>query len=141
MQATRSVEDVRRLLSTFAHGSAGVGLLLLRLAAAIAIVAQGVEGLLVVPPLAMALFHAFSIAIGILVAVGLWTPFAAMLLAGDGLLSLFLPGLHPWRSGLLVAMGAAIALLGPGAWSIDARRFGWRRVDLRERAPKDPPPF
>ncbi len=130
---------MRRLLSTFAHGPAGAGLLLLRLAAAIAIVVQGVEGLLFGPPLALILFHAFSIAIGILVAVGLWTPVVAVLMAADGLLNLFLPGLYPWRSFLLVAMGAALALLGPGAWSIDARRFGWRRVELRNGGRRDPP--
>ena len=132
---------MRRLLSTFAHGSAGAGLLVLRLASAIALVMQGVEGLLAGPPLAVALFHAFSITIGILVAAGLWTPVAAVLMAADGLLSLLLPGPQPWRSGLLIAMGIAIALLGPGAWSIDARRFGWRRVDLRDPAPTDSPPF
>lgn len=129
---------MRRLLSTFAHGPAGAGLLVLRLAAAIAIAVQGVEGLLVGPPLALALVHALSIAVGLLVAVGLWTPIAAVLLAADGLLNLFLPGLYPWRSFLLVAMGAALALLGPGAWSIDARRFGWRRVELRNGGRRDP---
>ena len=132
---------MRRLFSTFAHGSAGAGLLLLRLAAGIALVVQGVEGLLAGPALAAVLFHAFSIGVGILVAVGLWTQLAAVLMAADGLLNLYLSELYPWRSALLVAMGAALALLGPGAWSIDARRFGWRRVDLRDRARKDPPPF
>jgi hypothetical protein len=24
-----------------------------------------------------------------------------------------------------------LALLGPGAWSIDARLFGWRRIDVQ----------
>ena len=130
---------MRRLLSTFAHGPAGAGLLVLRLAAAIAIVVQGVDGLLAGPPLALVLFQAFSIAVGILVAVGLWTPYAAVLMAADGLLNLFLPGPNPWRSVLLAAMGAALALLGPGAWSIDARRFGWRRVELHNGERRDPP--
>jgi putative oxidoreductase len=137
--ATSIVEDVRRLLSTFAHGSAGFGLLVLRLAAGIALIVQGVEGLLAGPPLAAVIFHAFSIALGILVAVGLWTQVVAVLAAADGLLNLYLPGLYPWRSFLLVAMGVALALLGPGAWSIDARRFGWRRVDLRNGNGRKPP--
>jgi hypothetical protein len=34
---------------------------------------------------------------------------------------------------LLAAIGAALGLLGPGAWSVDARLFGWRRIDVRNR--------
>jgi uncharacterized membrane protein YphA (DoxX/SURF4 family) len=131
---------VRRLLSTFAHGSAGLGLLVLRLAAGIALIAQGVDGLLAHPPMAAFLVQAVSIGIGILLAVGLWTPYAAALLIVDALWSVYAYE-PPFRWLLLAAMGAAVMLLGPGAWSIDARRFGWRRVDLRngngER--RDPP--
>jgi uncharacterized membrane protein YphA (DoxX/SURF4 family) len=130
---------VRRLLSTFAHGSAGAGLLVLRLAAGIALVVQGTQGLLAQPPLGAILVQAVSIGIGMLLAVGLWTPYAALLLVADALWQAYASGLFRWP--LLAAIGVAVALLGPGAWSIDARRFGWRRVDLRDRTPKDPPPF
>ncbi len=34
---------------------------------------------------------------------------------------------------LLATIGAAQALVGPGAWSIDARLFGWKRIDIRDR--------
>ncbi len=131
---------MRRLLSTFAHGSAGLGLFILRLAAGIALIVQGVEGLLAQPPLVAILVQAVSISIGILLVVGLWTPYAGALLIGAALWHFYAYG-PPFRWLLLAAMGAAVALLGPGAWSIDARRFGWRRVDLRDRTPKDPPPL
>lgn len=31
---------------------------------------------------------------------------------------------------LLATIGSALALLGPGAFSVDARVFGWRRITL-----------
>jgi uncharacterized membrane protein YphA (DoxX/SURF4 family) len=132
------VEGVRRLLSTFAPGSAGLGLLVLRLAAGIALVVQGTQALLAQPPLEASLVHAASIGIGMLLVVGLWTQYAGVLLVVDALWHVYAPG-PSFRWILLAAMGAALSLLGPGAWSIDARRFGWRRVDLRDRARKDPP--
>ena len=131
---------MRRLLSTFAHGSAGLGLLVLRLAAGIALVVQGTQGLLAQPPLVAVLGHALSIGIGMLLALGLWTQFAAALLVADALWHVYAHG-PAFRWMLLAAIGAALMLIGPGAWSIDARRFGWRRVELRDRARKDPPPF
>jgi len=129
---------MRRLLSTFAHGSAGLGLLVLRLAGGIALVVQGVEAMLAQPPLAAILLQAVSIGIGMLLAMGLWTPYASALLVADALWHVYSygPSFH-WL--LLAAMGVALALLGPGAWSIDARRFGWRRVELRNGKPRDPP--
>ena len=34
---------------------------------------------------------------------------------------------------LLVTLGAALVLVGPGAWSVDARLFGWKRINIRNR--------
>jgi hypothetical protein len=35
---------------------------------------------------------------------------------------------------LLAGLGAALALLGPGAWSVDARLYGWKRIEIRRPA-------
>jgi len=130
---------MRRLFSTFAHGSAGIGLLLLRLAAGVAVVVQGVEAILPGPPLGTALVQAFSIGLGALLIAGLGTQIAAALLTVDALWRVFSSG-HPWSWILLAAMSAALALLGPGAWSVDARLFGWKRLEFRDRKNQNLPP-
>ena len=37
----------------------------------------------------------------------------------------------PWVSVLLASLGVALALMGPGAWSVDARLFGWKRIEIQ----------
>jgi uncharacterized membrane protein YphA (DoxX/SURF4 family) len=34
---------------------------------------------------------------------------------------------------LLGALSAGLAMLGPGAWSIDARLFGRKRIEIADR--------
>ena len=76
---------------------------------------------------------ACQIFLGILLLVGLWTPVVGTLL---GILEVWhlvsLTG-DPWIHILLLTLGVSLALLGPGAWSVDARLFGWRRIDIRDR--------
>jgi len=43
-----------------------------------------------------------------------------------------LPG-DKWVWLLLACMGAALAMLGPGLWSTDARFYGWKRVEAPAR--------
>jgi uncharacterized membrane protein YphA (DoxX/SURF4 family) len=63
-----------------------------------------------------------------LLVVGLWTPFAGVAVAAIdfGILSLAqgLSGSSVANS----AVGLALAMLGPGAWSLDARLFGRKRI-------------
>jgi hypothetical protein len=42
------------------------------------------------------------------------------------------PG-DPWSRIMLGTLGAALAMLGPGTWSVDARLFGWKRIGIRDR--------
>jgi hypothetical protein len=74
-----------------------------------------------------------GIADGLLLGLGLWTPIAAGL---GTVLAVIGAGASPAAicfGILLAAVTAALALLGPGAWSIDARLFGWKRIEIAPR--------
>lgn len=77
---------------------------------------------------------AVKIGLSILLFAGLWTPVAGSLVAILKLGSLFWhPGGDVRTRVLVAALGIALALLGPGAWSVDAWLFGWRRIDIPDR--------
>jgi hypothetical protein len=124
---------VRRLYSSFASGAPGFGLLLLRVTAGAALIAHACNHVDWV--------HVAAAAVGALVVAGLVTPIAGVLAAiaaawiaiGEGAAQI-----GYWS--FVAAIGIALALLGPGAWSVDARLFGWKRVDLRNRNSGEPPP-
>jgi putative oxidoreductase len=68
-----------------------------------------------------------------LLLIGLWTPVAGILMAGAELcLAISYPA-DPSMHILLGAFGAALAMLGPGAWSVDARLFGRKRIQIPQR--------
>jgi putative oxidoreductase len=124
---------LRRLFSTFAYGWPGAGLLFLRLVAGIVLAAQGLTRLRSGPPILPIILEVVAIAAGILLLAGLWTPLSGALVAIFGFWNaLSQPG-DPWAHILLGAIGAGLALLGPGRWSVDARLFGWKRIDVRDR--------
>jgi uncharacterized membrane protein YphA (DoxX/SURF4 family) len=71
--------------------------------------------------------------VGLFLLVGLWTPIVGTVLAILALLQAFLHPSDPLTSILLGTFGAALALLGPGGWSVDAYLFGWKRVELPDQ--------
>jgi uncharacterized membrane protein YphA (DoxX/SURF4 family) len=70
---------------------------------------------------------------------GLWTPFTGTLIALDEAWIALSPASSQLESIVvpifLAVLSASIAMLGPGAWSIDARLFGRKRFDI-DRASK-----
>jgi len=73
------------------------------------------------------------IAAGLLLLAGLWTPIAGTVVAAIEVWKVFFLVDNLSLYILLGTLGAALALLGPGAWSVDARLFGWKRLDIRDR--------
>jgi putative oxidoreductase len=128
---------LQRLFSTFACGWPGVGLLLLRLLTAAALIHFGIVSLLEAPPLAAAVLDIIGAVLGILLLIGLWTPVAGTLTAavkmGIAISRFISHSGDPWIPTILAALGAALAMIGPGAWSIDARLFGRKHITFPER--------
>jgi len=85
----------------------------------------------------MAVFLAGS---GILLIAGLWTPIAGTLAALIEISQTLMLAGDPWGPLLLGTIGGALAMLGPGLWSVDARLFGWKRVEAppRKRSSNSP---
>ena len=105
----------------------------MRLVAGAVLVYRGIAGLtgaLVIGPTPVLIA---KIVLGLLLILGLWTPVAATLVAVLEIGILVVQSENPWIHLLLTTLGISLALVGPGVWSIDARLFGWKRVDIPDR--------
>ena len=107
---------MRRLSWTVLRGRPAAGLLVMRVAVAAAIAWRPAS-------------HPVELCAALLLLGGMWTTAVAALIAGFELWRTALQS-GGWVSVQLAAMAVALALIGPGVWSIDARFFGWRRIDI-----------
>lgn len=121
---------MRRLFSSFARGWPGVGLLVLRVAAGSSLIARSILVLENTPTFGTGFFQLFIAATGLLLIAGLWTPVGAAVMVFLELWRIISRHGDPPTDILLCTLALAIALLGPGAWSVDARLFGWKRIEI-----------
>jgi len=121
---------VRRLFSSFARGRPGVGLLLLRVAAGSSLIAPSILVLGNTTTFGTGFFQLFIATAGLLLITGLWTPVVASIMVLLELWRIISGQGDPASELLLCTLALAIALLGPGGWSVDARLFGWKRIEI-----------
>ena len=118
---------MHRVSSTFADRLPSQGLLLLRVILATTLIARCLQlvngaSLQTITP------HVIAAVAGLFLLFGLWTPLAGAVVA---IIELFIAVSHnhdPLLSLLLATVAVALALLGAGNWSVDARRSGWKRI-------------
>ena len=134
------------LFRTFPSGVAGLGLLSLRVITAMTV---GYSSYWIQEGSAPAAASVFSFPhlvgvllplLGILMIVGLATMISGIL--SCALLLVSFGWLHPQSNGVFaIAAGLSlvIVLLGPGAYSLDARFWGWRRVEISRHHPGPKP--
>ena len=133
---------MQRLFSAFPSSWPGVGLLLLRACLATALVHFGITNYWNPSETIVFAQDLIAAAGGIFLLGGLWTPVMGALVALDEVWVAF--SLNPppregtWIHIFLAILALTVAMLGPGAWSIDARLFGRKRFDIDRNKGRKP---
>jgi hypothetical protein len=118
---------LQRLFSTFANGFPGIGLLLQRVVTAAALGCFVYARLHATSHTPAALLW-IDAGAALLLLGGLWTPVAGAVVAGCELWIIVIGGGEFWLPLVLATLGATLAIIGPGALSIDALLFGRKQI-------------
>lgn len=119
---------VQRLYSMFPTGMAGVGLFVLRMSLAAALLVDGTERWQLVTSFATLMLYVVPTA---MLCLGLLTPFSAAACCLLELRALWATGEeNAFHLVLTIILTAVMAMLGPGAYSIDSRLFGRRLLSV-----------
>jgi uncharacterized membrane protein YphA (DoxX/SURF4 family) len=141
--------QLHRLFSAFPAGLPGAGLLLLRVVVGAALGGHGILCLLYSDHMTLVVLVSTTLLLlsGVGLLIGFLTPILSLLTGLEclGIACSWFPFqlMSPFESKLalapVIAISAAIALLGPGAFSLDARLFGWKEIVIppASRAPHD----
>jgi putative oxidoreductase len=119
---------LQRLFSTFAEGWPGAGLLLQRILTSAIILYCGITHLLEVAIFAPRWPCLIACVGGVFLLLGLWTPVAGTTIAIVGVWVFFTCSAHSLTAMIVAVLGATVAMIGPGMWSIDAKLYGRKRL-------------
>ena len=123
---------MQRLFSTFANGWPGAGLLLLRALVGVALLHDEIPQIIERPTFGVIVPQMIAVLAGTFLLVGLWTPVVGTLIAIVEVWIVFVVAGDPSVPLILATIAAALAMIGPGAWSIDARLFGRKHIESRQ---------
>ena len=131
MPARRRV--LQRLFSTFPGGSPGFGLLILRVALGITVLFRGAVYLSEAgEPAFFSWIFGFFIVVAVLFLIaGFLTPMIGAIVFAGVIFSLASANTLNVIEIYAAILAAAVTLLGPGAFSLDARLFGRREIVIR----------
>jgi putative oxidoreductase len=124
---------LQRLFSAFPNDWPGRGLLLQRAVTATLLFCSGFGHIREASQFALVFPHVIGAGAGILLLLGLWTPICGTLI---GIIEVWVALSSDGGGGLsimLATSGTTLAMIGPGAWSIDARLFGRKHFTIPER--------
>ena len=122
---------MQRLFPMFPYGWPGRGLLLLRLGVVAILTHDGIRAWMGAPQRESNALQVVAAITGVFLLVGLWTPLAGAIVALSEIWIVLTGTAHPRSTILPATHGIALAFLGPGSLSIDARLFGRKRLNIR----------
>ena len=123
---------MQRLFSNFANGWPGRGLLFQRALTA-AVLTHCAVSRLADAPWSAAFPELITAGLGIFILMGLWTPVVGTLLGLTKVWILFSRPSGFWIPLIVATLGLTLAMIGPGAWSVDARLFGRKHIEAPGR--------
>jgi putative oxidoreductase len=119
---------LQRLFSTFANGWPGFGLLVQRLVLGVVLIYHGAALLGGVTAAEPVIPELIGGVLGLFILAGLWTPAAGGLIAVVQIWIALTSSIDGSLPIILAILGGTLAMIGPGAWSIDARLFGRKYI-------------
>jgi len=121
---------VQRLFSSFAEGWPGAALLLQRVLISAITLFYGITHLLEPTSLTTKLPFLVASVAALSLLLGFWTPVAGTIIAIVGVwIFAAVCSNHSLTPIIMAVLGATVAMIGPGIWSIDAKLYGRKRLE------------